>query len=74
MRTSGVVRWFDRSTGVGVVALDDGAECIVVRVHPGPAGPAEGGVTSECAATRSGRPDLVEALRAGTWGDGGRDY
>lgn len=75
MQTTGVVRWFDRSTGIGVVALDDGgSDCVVVRVERELAACASVVRAPRGAPADDGGPDLAEAVRAGTWGDGGRDY
>ncbi len=81
MRTPGIVRWFDRDTGVGVVMLDDGgSDCIVVR-HDQVAVFTNRGANRSAPAHarhvadwRDRWPDFAEAARAGTWGDGGRDY
>ena len=68
MRTTGVVKWFDRRTGWGEVTLDDG-ECVVVRRAPVAGDPAPRAPAGHAAAL-----DVAAAIRAGTWGDGGRDY
>lgn len=86
MRTTGIVKWFDRSTGIGVVALADGGGDCVVRLATaevahgtgegrGPAcrGAAGAGVPRR-GTWRDYVPTLADAERAGTWGDGGRDY
>lgn len=77
MCTTGVVKWFDRSRGIGEVTLD-GGECVAVRrAAPGTLPPvADPADTHGSDAARACDPrlDVAAALRAGTWGDGGRDY
>lgn len=79
MRTAGVVVWFDRVTGTGEVALDDGGEHVRVCLAESAAAPATGGVDlrADARTPRAGVArglDVAAAYRAGTWGDGGRDY
>ena len=75
MRTTGVVKWFDRSTGTGEVQLDDG-ECVAIRsAHGAAPDSAEAAAVGALGGRRRDlRPDIAAAFRAGTWGDGGRDY
>lgn len=75
MRTIGVVTWFDRITGTGELLLDDG-ECVAIHTeHTGASDAVESdGARALGARRRDLRPDVAAAFRAGTWGDGGRDY
>lgn len=77
MRTTGIVKWFDRRTGVGVVTLDDGGECVVCLVAQEGEAAAEPPAPEHPPRRTSWRADarsIAEAVRTGTWGDGGRDY
>lgn len=84
MQTAGIVKWFDRSTGVGLVSLADGGEDCLVRLAAAEAADATAGAPGPTGGTALGAgrrgtwrdyvPDPSEAERAGTWGDGGRDY
>ncbi len=63
----GTVLWLDGAGDVGVLTLADGREAYVQRL-PSPPAPAPD------AGNARGRNVVAEALRRGSWGDGGRDY
>ena len=74
MRATGIVKWFDRESGLGEVALDDG-ECVAVRRDVVGRAPEADSAPEGGRARHDTAPlDVVAAYRAGTWGDGGRDY